>query len=66
MEVIVRPDDRRVRISGVKTVSELLDKLWFRKGEVIVIDLKNRKLLPPNSELNEDMYLEVRRVISGG
>ncbi len=47
-------------------VKNLFDELKINENAYIVIDKKNKKLLPPDAILNDDSEVEIRRVISGG
>ncbi len=47
-------------------VKNLFDELKINENAYIVIDKKNKKLLPPDAILSDDSEIEIRRVISGG
>ena len=66
MEVIIKPENREISIEGIKTVEELLEKLKYRKEEVLVIDLNSGKLLPAWEKISGSEKIEIRKVISGG
>ncbi len=66
MEIIIKPENREVSLERAKTVAELLEKLKYKKEEVLVIDINSGKLLPAWEKLSGSEKIEIRKVISGG
>jgi len=66
MEVYIRHENKKISVEEVETVKELLEKLGFRREEVLVIDMQEQRLLLETEKLNPDQQIEIRKVISGG
>lgn len=66
MEVYIRHENKKISVEKVETVKALLEKLGFRREEVLVIDMKEQRLLLETEKLNPNQQIEIRKVISGG
>lgn len=64
MKVKLRNPDRVVEVSGPRNVSTLLRELQIVPEAVLVI--RDATLLTRDESLNEDDFIEVRPVLSGG
>jgi len=66
MEILIRPENRKLKIEGITNIKDLLKKLNLREEEVLIIDLEGDRLLTIDDKLKLDQKIEVRKVISGG
>ena len=66
MEIFIKPDQKFIKVDGVKTVRELIKRLGFREEDVLVVETDSKKLLTPDEKLSPEWRIEIRKVISGG
>ncbi len=67
MKVYLRDEERIMDLKGTRRIKEIVEKdLGLNPEEVLVIDRKRGKILPPDSEVGNDDEIEIRSVISGG
>ncbi len=66
MKVFLRDEIKELNMERI-SVRDLVEKeLKLNPEEVLVIDKKSKKLLPPDFVVKNDDEVEVRSVISGG
>ncbi len=67
MKVYLRDEERIMDLKGTRRIKEIVEKdLGLNPEEVLVIDRKRGKILPPDSEFVNDDEIEIRSIISGG
>lgn len=66
MEIFIKPDQKFIKVEGVKTVRELIKRLGLKEEEVLVVETDSKKLLTPDEKISPEWRVEIRKVISGG
>jgi len=66
MEIFIKPDQKFIKVEGVKNVRELIKRLGLKEEEVLVVETDSKKLLTPDEKISPEWRVEIRKVISGG
>jgi sulfur carrier protein len=64
MNIVLRNPNRKISVTGRRTVRALLQELGLSREAHLVI--RNGQLVPGDGHLEDDDTVEIRPVISGG